>query len=89
MNSPEGTFSARNSSESSNLRDITETAESSARDAMSESADAVEEARQEILDQTREAAAAAEQFVREKPLHSVAIALGVGLVAGLFLGRGR
>ena len=89
MNIPEGTLSARPSSESSNLRDITETAASSARDAMSESADAVEEARQEILDQTREAAAAAEQFVREKPLHSVAIALAVGLVAGLFLGRGR
>jgi ElaB/YqjD/DUF883 family membrane-anchored ribosome-binding protein len=41
------------------------------------------------LQQTREAAAKAGEYVRENPMSAAAIAAGLGMVAGLLLHRHR
>ena len=45
--------------------------------------------RERVLTRTREARARLDQAITQKPIQSLAIAAGVGLVLGLLLGRRR
>jgi ElaB/YqjD/DUF883 family membrane-anchored ribosome-binding protein len=45
------------------------------------------EAGNEMAERTREAATAADVYVRDNPWHAVGIATGIGLVIGLLLSR--
>lgn len=45
------------------------------------------EAEEALMQRTREAARATDQFVHEKPWYAVGIAAGVGLIVGMLIGR--
>ena len=87
MNSPEGTHSDRSQQHSSELA-----AQSSLDPSLSESSEAASQTDTrkevtEIIEQTRQAALAATQYVRDKPLFAVGIAAAVGFIAGLLARR--
>lgn len=49
--------------------------------------DRLADTREVVVDKTKEAARATDEYVRDNPWHAVGIAAGVGLVIGLLIGR--
>lgn len=47
----------------------------------------MEDAQEALVEKTREAARAADDYVHDKPWHAVGVAAGIGLVIGLLIGR--
>lgn len=47
----------------------------------------MEDAQEALIERTREAARAADDYVHDKPWQAVGVAAGVGLVIGLLIGR--
>ena len=90
MNSPEGTFqNPRSDSPALNddaRSDARAAFEESTLDSQNEREDASDDAKR-MMEQAREAADVAAQYVRNKPLLSLGIAVAVGVVAGLLAKR--
>ncbi len=54
---------------------------------MHKAKDRLADTREVVVDRTKEAARATDDYVRDTPWHAVGIAAGVGLVIGLLIGR--
>ncbi len=47
----------------------------------------MEDAQEALIEKTKAAARAADDYVHDKPWHAVGVAAGIGLVIGLLIGR--
>ena len=83
MNDAEALLRATSTQTGERIQEVRARAEESLRQAKSRLAQIEDEA----LRQAREAAQAAESYVRENPWQSVGVAAGLGLLLGLLLGR--